>query len=113
LPSQAYACCAALLVLHPVVPVATTGHCAGTAELESVAPSPLPSFVHLNMSCNVVVIQKGDVLSTFERAIAAFSRPMDPDYVEGDQQVSYSRMKWICMTRCILEVALKGCCVCV
>jgi hypothetical protein len=63
------------------------GHCAGTAELESVTPSPLPSFVHLNMSCNVVVIQKGDVLTTFERAIAAFSRPMDPNYVEGDQQV--------------------------
>jgi hypothetical protein len=40
------------------------------------------------MSCNVVVIQKGDVLSTFERAIAAFSRPMDPDFVEGDQQVN-------------------------
>lgn len=69
------------------------GHCAGTAELESVAPSPLPSFVHLNMSCNVVVIQKGDVLSTFERAIAAFSRPMDPDYVEGDQQVDALKLE--------------------
>jgi hypothetical protein len=74
-------------ILLPLLTVA--GHCAGTAELDSVAPSPLPSFVHLNMSCNVVVIQKGDVLSTFERAIAAFSRPMDPDYVEGDQQVRW------------------------
>ncbi|KAF6255218.1 hypothetical protein COO60DRAFT_237950 [Scenedesmus sp. NREL 46B-D3] len=69
------------------------GHCAGTAELESVVPSPLPSYVHLNMSCNVVVIQKGDVLSTFERAIAAFSRPMDPDYVEGDQQVDALKLE--------------------
>lgn len=68
------------------------GHCAGTANITGLPPSPLPSFVHLNMSCNVVVIQKGDVLAVFERAISAFSRPTDPDYVEGDQQVRLLRV---------------------
>jgi hypothetical protein len=58
------------------------------------------------MSCNVVVIQKGDVLSTFERAIAAFSRPMDPDYVEGDQQVRAAAL-----SKCVIIVqCFKGVC---
>eukprot|EP00879_Flechtneria_rotunda_P026397 GHRR01028144.1.p1 GENE.GHRR01028144.1~~GHRR01028144.1.p1 ORF type:complete len:283 (+),score=46.69 GHRR01028144.1:1122-1970(+) len=68
------------------------GHCAGTANA-SLPPSPLPSFVHLNMSCNVVAIQKGEVLAIFERAIAAFSRPMDPDHETGDQQVDALKLE--------------------
>lgn len=71
-----------------MVHVYFVGHCAGAAEV-SLPPSPLPSYVHLNISCNVVAIQKGEVLSTFERAITAFSRPVDPDYEDGDQQVSH------------------------
>eukprot|EP00879_Flechtneria_rotunda_P013168 GHRR01013753.1.p1 GENE.GHRR01013753.1~~GHRR01013753.1.p1 ORF type:complete len:943 (+),score=342.78 GHRR01013753.1:553-3381(+) len=70
----------------------TDGHCAGTANA-SLPPSPLPSFVHLNMSCNVVAIQKGEVLAIFERAIAAFSRPMDPDHETGDQQVDALKLE--------------------
>jgi hypothetical protein len=52
-----------------------------------VPPSPLPSYVHLNISCNVVVVKPGAVLATMERAIHIFSRPMDPDHEMGDQQV--------------------------
>jgi hypothetical protein len=50
-------------------------------------PSPLPSHVHLNFSVNVVGVKPGTVLSVFERAIAAFSRPSDPEMETGDQQV--------------------------
>ena len=53
----------------------------------AVPPSPLPAHVHLNFSCNVVVVKPGKVLNAFERAIAAFSRPTDPDAVSNDQQV--------------------------
>lgn len=73
-------------LLMCTVVTGSAGHCAGTAEV-SLPPSPLPSFVHLNVSCNVAVISKGEVLATFERAINAFSRPTDPDVEEGDQQV--------------------------
>jgi hypothetical protein len=64
----------------------TAGHCSGTANI-TLPPSTLPSFVHLNLTCNVVSIQPGAVLEVFERAIMAFSRPTDPDHETGDQQV--------------------------
>jgi hypothetical protein len=66
--------------------VLTVGHCSGTANI-TLPPSTLPSFVHLNLTCNVVSIQPGAVLEVFERAIMAFSRPTDPDHETGDQQV--------------------------
>lgn len=62
------------------------GHCSGTANI-TLPPSTLPSFVHLNLTCNVISIQQGAVLEVFERAIMAFSRPTDPDHETGDQQV--------------------------
>ncbi|KIY95904.1 hypothetical protein MNEG_12058 [Monoraphidium neglectum] len=62
------------------------GHCAGRVE-GSMSPSPLPAHVRLNFSCNVVVVQKGEVLETYERAVNAFSRPVDPDFETGTQQV--------------------------
>jgi hypothetical protein len=65
------------------------GHCAGKANITRalLPPSPLPSYVHLNLMCNVVSIQAGTVLEAFDRAISAFSRPTDPDNESGDQQV--------------------------
>jgi len=62
------------------------GHCATTANL-TLPPSNLASFVHLNLTCNVVSIQQGSVLDVFERAVMAFSRPSDPEHETGDQQV--------------------------
>jgi hypothetical protein len=56
-----------------------------------MAPSPLPSHVHLNFSVNVVAVKPGTVLNVFERALAAFSRPTDPDMETGDQQVGRRR----------------------
>jgi hypothetical protein len=51
------------------------------------APDPVPSHVRLNFSCNVVVVSKAEVLETYERAINAFSRPVDPEFESGVQQV--------------------------
>jgi hypothetical protein len=65
------------------------GHCSGTANI-TLPPSALPSFVHLNLTCNVVSIKQGEVLEVFERAIMAFSRPSDPEHENGDQQVCFS-----------------------
>lgn len=64
------------------------GHCATTANL-TLPPSNLASFVHLNLTCNVVSIQQGSVLDVFERAVMAFSRPSDPEHETGDQQVRW------------------------
>ena len=47
----------------------------------------MPSYVHLNFSCNVIVTRRDKVLRTFERAIHAFSRPVDPEIQTGVQQV--------------------------
>ena len=68
------------------------GHCAGQME-GSLPPSPLASTVHLNFSANVVVLQKGAVLGAFERAITAFSRPLDPEVEGGHQQVDALKME--------------------
>lgn len=62
------------------------GHCSGNANI-TLPASTLPSFVHLNLTCNVVSVQAGSVLDVFERAVMAFSRPTDPDHETGDQQV--------------------------
>jgi hypothetical protein len=77
------------------------GHCSGTANI-TLPPSALPSFVHLNLTCNVVSIQQGQVLEVFERAIMAFSRPSDPEHENGDQQVGWNwnstcKVKQTCM----------------
>jgi hypothetical protein len=55
-----------------------------------MAPSPLPSHVRLNFSCNVVVVTKSEVLETYSRAVAAFGRPVDPGYEGGIRQVGVS-----------------------
>ncbi len=65
----------------------TTGHCAGRGVVGLLPPSPLPSYVHINVSVEIAVLQRGEVLDALERGIAAFSRPVDPAYPEGDQQV--------------------------
>ena len=51
------------------------------------APTPLHSYVHLNFTCQVVVVQAKSVIHTFEKAIHAFSRPVDPEIETGTQQV--------------------------
>jgi hypothetical protein len=63
------------------------GHCGGKVDASAAAPDPLPSHVRLNFSCNVVAVSKAEVLETYERAINAFSRPVDPDFESGVQQV--------------------------
>jgi hypothetical protein len=47
--------------------------------------------VRLNFSANVVVVARAEVLETYERAVAAFSRPVDPDHEAGTQQVGFVR----------------------
>jgi hypothetical protein len=69
-----------------------------------MSPSPLPAHVRLNFSCNVVVVQKGEVLETYERAVNAFSRPVDPDFETGTQQV-----RELCVCVCVF----LSVCVCV
>lgn len=64
----------------------STGQCAGLVH-GRFHPTPMPSYVHLNFTCNVVLIKRRDVMDTFERAIAAFSRPVDPAIPTGVQQV--------------------------
>jgi hypothetical protein len=54
-------------------------------------PSPLSSYVHLNFSCEVVVVQRKAVLDSFERAIFAFSRPEDPLDPKSPFQVGCTR----------------------
>ncbi|KAI8467147.1 MAG: hypothetical protein J3K34DRAFT_431559 [Monoraphidium minutum] len=68
------------------------GHCAGQVE-GSMAPSPLAAHVRLNFSCNVVAVQRAEVLETYERAVTAFSRPVDPDFESGTQQVDMLKME--------------------
>lgn len=50
-------------------------------------PSPVRSSVHMNFSCNVVVVKRKAVIQAFERAIHLFSRPTDPAIESGAQQV--------------------------
>lgn len=72
----------------------------------SYASTPLPSHVRLNFSCNVVVVQKTEVLDTYERAVSAFSRPVDPDFETGTQQVcARSRRLHCCGSK-----GPSGCC---
>lgn len=68
------------------------GQCAGLVH-GRYAPSPMPSYVHYNFTCNVVLIRKRLVVDTFERATAAFSRPVDPAIETGAQQVDASKME--------------------
>ncbi|KAG2501680.1 hypothetical protein HYH03_000182 [Edaphochlamys debaryana] len=53
----------------------------------------MPSYVHLNFTCNVVLIKRRNVMDAFERAIAAFSRPVDPALATGMQQVDAHKME--------------------
>lgn len=62
------------------------GQCAGLVHGQ-FHPTPMPSHVHLNFTCNVVLVRRRAVVDTFERAIAAFSRPVDPAIETGMQQV--------------------------
>lgn len=89
------------------------GHCAGRME-GSVSPSSLPSHVHLNFTTNVVVIQPGSVLEMFERAVAAFSRPEDPDHETGPQQVMVATISSACAVAaanaCTVTAAIASTC---
>ncbi|KXZ55672.1 hypothetical protein GPECTOR_2g1222 [Gonium pectorale] len=58
------------------------GQCAGLVH-GRFHPTPMPSHVHLNFSCNVVRVARRSVVDAFERAIAAFSRPVDPAVATG------------------------------
>lgn len=62
------------------------GQCAGLVS-GRYAPTPLASHVHLNFTAGVVVVRGRDVISAFEQAISAFSRPVDPSIETGSQQV--------------------------
>lgn len=68
------------------------GQCAGLVHGQ-FHPTPMPSHVHLNFTCNVVLVRRRAVVDTFERAIAAFSRPVDPAIETGMQQVDASKME--------------------
>ena len=70
------------------------GHCAGFAAGTADASPLLPSAARLNFSCNVVAVQKAEVLAAYERAVAAFSRPVDPDFETGAQQVRARVLGW-------------------
>lgn len=48
---------------------------------------PVHSAVHLNFTCQVVLVKKRAVVSAFERAIHVFGRPVDPELETGLQQV--------------------------
>lgn len=67
------------------------GHC--SAFMKAEAPQPLRSYVHLNLSCHVVDLDSRPILLNFERAIAAFSRPVDPAAETGPQQVDAVKME--------------------
>ncbi|EFJ49585.1 hypothetical protein VOLCADRAFT_89945 [Volvox carteri f. nagariensis] len=68
------------------------GQCAGLVH-GRFHPTPMPSYVHLNFTCNVVLIKRTDVVDTFERAISVFSRPVDPAVTTGMQQVDAHKME--------------------
>jgi len=73
---------------------AEDGHCTGLITPGQTAPpEPVPSYVHLNFSCNVVQVRKQSVVAAFERAIHTFSRPVDPDIETGAQQVDAAKME--------------------
>ncbi|KAG2435642.1 hypothetical protein HXX76_006844 [Chlamydomonas incerta] len=68
------------------------GQCAGLVH-GRFHPTPMPSHVHLNFTCNVVLVKRRNVVDAFERAIAAFSRPVDPSVATGLQQVDAGKME--------------------
>ncbi len=72
--------------LAECLPYPPLGQCAGLVH-GRFHPTPMPSHVHLNFTCNVVLVRRRAVVDTFERAIAAFSRPVDPAIETGMQQV--------------------------
>ncbi len=69
------------------------GHCAGLVHGRA-SPQPVPSYVHLNFSCNVVVTRSTALAGVFERALHVFSRPVDPAIEMGAQQVSRVCKVW-------------------
>ncbi|GAX80726.1 hypothetical protein CEUSTIGMA_g8161.t1 [Chlamydomonas eustigma] len=69
------------------------GYCAGLVHGHHEHQKPVHSAVHLNFTCRVMVIQKRAVMATFERAIHAFSRPVDPHIETGAHQVDAKKME--------------------
>ncbi len=76
------------------------GLCSGLVH-GTLRPEPVTSYVHLNFSCNIILTRKQTVVSTFERAIHTFSRPIDPEIEMGAQQV--------CVCVCVFEAPRKAC----
>lgn len=68
------------------------GHCTGLVHGQFKA-KPVHSSVHLNLTCQVVLVKKRSVMAAFERAIHVFSRPVDPEIESGAQQVDATKME--------------------
>eukprot|EP00798_Chlamydomonas_sp_ICE-L_P024546 gene24546-10156_t len=68
------------------------GYCTGMVHGRS-SHTPVHSFVHLNFTCQVVIVTRLDVMSTFEHAIHTFSRPVDPQLETGAHQVDVNKME--------------------
>lgn len=62
------------------------GYCAGIAH-GSLRGASVGSAVSLNFTCSVVAVKPGVVAETFERALAVFGRPVDPNDASGPHQV--------------------------
>eukprot|EP00201_Polytomella_parva_P009127 CAMPEP_0175064242 /NCGR_PEP_ID=MMETSP0052_2-20121109/15210_1 /TAXON_ID=51329 ORGANISM="Polytomella parva, Strain SAG 63-3" /NCGR_SAMPLE_ID=MMETSP0052_2 /ASSEMBLY_ACC=CAM_ASM_000194 /LENGTH=448 /DNA_ID=CAMNT_0016330543 /DNA_START=24 /DNA_END=1367 /DNA_ORIENTATION=+ len=56
------------------------------------SPSPAHSFVHLNFTCHVTAVRGGAVTAAFQRALHAFSRPVDPNHPHLEHHVDMARM---------------------
>mmetsp|Transcript_32185 Transcript_32185/g.96098 ORF Transcript_32185/g.96098 Transcript_32185/m.96098 type:complete len:1123 (-) Transcript_32185:516-3884(-) len=69
-----------------------TGYCAGMVH-GHYHQRPLPSYVHLNFSCQVVAIKRRSVVAAFERAIHVFSRPVTPASHQGEHQVDMTKFE--------------------
>ncbi|GIL57470.1 hypothetical protein Vafri_12700 [Volvox africanus] len=82
------------------------GQCAGLVH-GRFHPTPMRSYMHLTFTCNVVLIKRREVVDTFERAIAAFSRPVDPAVATGAQQVDAQKMEGL-MDHFVMALGLEN-----
>mmetsp|Transcript_38308 Transcript_38308/g.85303 ORF Transcript_38308/g.85303 Transcript_38308/m.85303 type:complete len:1048 (+) Transcript_38308:131-3274(+) len=71
---------------------AEDGYCRGLVHGQFQS-TPVHSYVHMNLTCQVVVVQRKEVIHAFDRAIHVFSRPVDPELETGSQQVDATKME--------------------
>ncbi|KAG1658750.1 hypothetical protein FOA52_000863 [Chlamydomonas sp. UWO 241] len=69
------------------------GQCTGLVHGHAPNTQPVHSTVHLNFSCNAVLVKQRSVVAAFERAVHAFGRPVDIDVESGTQQVDAVKME--------------------